>query len=421
MRRIVFFTCAVALTGSMMAAGQTQTAAKPQSAAHAVSPKQAPPKVEAQKPLLPGAFAGWVADAAPKIVSDAAQLDVANAAALKEYGLTDGVTAVYKREGETLTVKALEFPDVSGAYGAYSFYRVEKWPKEEIGSGAASNGNRVIFWRGTVVIDATFSQVHPESDSELRELADGLPQAQGNKSVTPPVLDLLPKEEGAAQKAHYEKVPDGLKLVPGAEPLTRLEELSPRYAVGPVGYAGAGGVLPVRLIGFDVDAETVTASYSLSSGPAVLTLISYPTPQMASAAEQRIRAYIDSGKVAADKTQAGFTQALKDSDQASLEVRRTGPVVALVSGDAVPDESHRLIERVHYSSDLTSMPMPGVNDVAKTGSLLMNIAYFVVVVGGAAILLGLLIGGGRAWWRVAHGKPVSSVYEEEFTRLDLRQ
>jgi hypothetical protein len=39
----------------------------------------------------------------------------------------------------------------------------------------------------------------------------------------------------------------------------------------------------------------------------------------------------------------------------------------------------------------------------------------------AAILLGFFLGGGRALYRIARGKPVSSVYEEEFIRLDLRE
>ena len=47
-----------------------------------------------------------------------------------------------------------------------------------------------------------------------------------------------------------------------------------------------------------------------------------------------------------------------DSDLASLEVRRSGPLVCLVSGDAIPDESHRLLEMVHYEADLTSIPQP---------------------------------------------------------------
>ena len=38
-----------------------------------------------------------------------AQADPANAAALKEYDYTGGASVTYKREGETLTVRALRF------------------------------------------------------------------------------------------------------------------------------------------------------------------------------------------------------------------------------------------------------------------------------------------------------------------------
>jgi len=40
---------------------------------------------------------------------------------------------------------------------------------------------------------------------------------------------------------------------------------------------------------------------------------------------------------------------------------------------------------------------------------------------GAAILLGGFLGGGRALFRIAHGKPASSVFDEEFIHLDLRE
>jgi hypothetical protein len=76
---------------------------------------------------------------------------------------------------------------------------------------------------------------------------------------------------------------------------------------------------------------------------------------------------------------------------------------------------------VHYETDLTPIPQPTMSEIAKTGQLLMNIAVFVLIGAGAAILLGFFLGGGRALYRIARGKPVSSVYEEEFIRLDLRE
>jgi hypothetical protein len=331
-----------------------------------------------------------VAAETPKKVTDAAQADAANTEALKEYDFSDGMVANYKRSGETLSLRALRFRDASGAYGAYSFYRQTGWPKEEIGAGATSNHKRVLFWVGNTVVDASFSRIGPMSGAELRELAGRIPVPDGTRAIAPPILSNLPKESMDGQSTHY--------------------------ALGPAGYAGSGGVLPPELVGFDRGAEAVTATYSLRSGPATLTIIDYPTPQMAAAQETRIRAYIKAGSQA----QPAWPKPLQDSDQASLEVRRSGPIVALMSGDATPDESHKLLATVHYESDITSIPQPMESEVAKTSKLLLGIAALVIVGASAAILLGFFLGGGRALYRIARGKPISSVYDEEFIHLDLR-
>ncbi|MDR3792776.1 MAG: hypothetical protein P4L03_05275 [Terracidiphilus sp.] len=374
----------LAATGTV-AAAQTQ-AAKP-AAKNAVSVAVPP----GPKALLPEAFAGWVSGAAPKPLADANGADAANAAALKEYSYTTGATATYKRDGETLTVRALRFQDASGAYGAYSFYRQNNWPKEEIGNGATSFHNRVLFWKGTTVVDATFSKIEPMSGSELRELANKIPTPSGTRATMPPILANLPQQHMDGQTTHY--------------------------AEGPAGYVGAGGVLPPELVGFDRGAEAVTANYKLSSGPATLTIIDYPTPQIAEAMETRLRAYIKAGSQA----QPAWPQPLKDSDVASLEARRSGPLVILVSGDAIPKDSHNLLETVHYAADFTTLPnVGGETETTKTAKLLMGIAALVIVGCSAALLLGFFLGGGRALYRIARGKPASSVFDEEFIRIDLR-
>lgn len=350
-----------------------------------------PPAPVKAKPLLPDAFAGWVIQGAAENVTDPAKADGANAQALREYQFTHALLATYKREGETLTVHALGFLDASGAFGAFSFYRKDNWPKADIGTGAASNGNRVVFWVGNTVVDATFSEVGPMSAGELRELAKQIPVPQGNRAMAPPILLNLPK--------------------------TALDKQTMHYALGVTSYVGAGGVLPPEMVGFDRGAETVTASYGLSTNTATLTLIDYPTPQMASQQEARFRDYLKAGSHA----QPAFPKPLMDSDQASLEVRRSGPLVAIVSGDAIPDESHKLLESVNFQEELVNIPQPTESEVNKTGRLLMGIASLVIIGSAAAILLGLFLGGGRALWRVAHGKPASSVYEAEFIQLNLQK
>jgi hypothetical protein len=378
-------TCCMVLLGAAVSAPAQAAPAKSAEPAKAVSP--ATPAA-----LLPDSFAGWVAAEPTRSLTDPAQADPANAAALKEYDFTDATVASYKRSGDTMSLRALRFHDASGAYGAYSFFRQNGWPKEEIGSGATSNHNRVLFWTGNTVVDANFSHIGPMSGSELRELASHLPMPGGNRSIAPPILSDLPKDSLDGQTTHY--------------------------ALGPAGYAGAGGVLPPDLVGFDRGAEAVTANYSLRSNTATLTIVNYPTPQMAAAQESKIRAYIKAGSQA----QPPWPKPLQDSDQAGLEVRRSGPLVALVSGDAIPDESHKLLGIVHYDADLTTIPAPpGDSDVAKTAKLLMGIVAIVIIGASAAILLGFFLGGGRALYRVAHGKPASTVYEEEFIHLDLRE
>ena len=387
MRRLAM-VCGVAAIGcgAAMACAQAgqPTAAEKKSATVLTLPPS-------PKALLPDAFDGWETAEPSKTVTDPALADPANAAALKEYGFNAAVVANYKREGETLSLRALRFNDVSGAYGAYSYYRQNNWPKESIGNGAASDNNRVIFWVGTTVVDATFSHVEPMSAGELRDISRQLPTANGSRALAPPILASLPQSKLDPQTTHY--------------------------AVGPASYAGSGGVLPASLVDFDKGAETVTANYSLASGPATLTLIDYPTPQMAHAKVDAIRAYLKAGSQATPP----WPKPLTGSDAASLEVRDSGPLVAIVSGDAVPDESHRLLESVHYEDEVTAIPQPVESEIEKTGKLLLGITVLCVVGAAAAILLGGFLGGGRALYRIARGKPASSAFDEEFIYLDLRE
>ena len=398
MRWIRVLVCSAVMAGSASFAIAQAAPPKTAEPANAGSKPAANEKVtQVQLPpspssLLPNALDGWVATSAPKGLSDAADADPTNAAALKEYDYSGGASVTYKRDDETLTVRALRFQDASGAYGAYSFYRQNGWAKEDIGTGATSNHNRVLFWKGDTVVDATFSHIGAMSAAEMRELASHVPNPPGTKALMPPILANLPKAS--------------------------LDQQSTHYAEGPAGYAGSGGVLPPELVGFDRGAEAVTANYSLSSGPATLTIIDYPTPQMAEALEPKIRDYLKAG----GNAQPAWPKPLVDSDSASLEVRRSGPLVIVVSGDAIPDESRQLLEMVHYDADLVALPQgSSQSEVAKTAKLLAGIAGIVIVGASAAVLLGFFLGGGRALYRVARGRPASSVWDEEFIHIDLRQ
>jgi hypothetical protein len=361
------------------------------------SAEVAKPASRPDAPLLPSSFSGWQATAAPEKVTDPAQADAANAAALKEYGFSDSLVANYTRDTETLKVRALRFVDASGAYGAYSFYRQTGWPKEDIGTGAASYHDRVLFWVGNVVVDSQFSHVSAMTGSELRELAAGIPIPAGNKSLAPPILASLPQKNMDGQSTHY--------------------ALGPAGYLGPAGAANPEGVLPAGLVGFDRGAETATAGYKLQSGPATLTIINYPTPQMAEAQAKTIAAYLKGG----NSPQHPFTKPLQESNPTALEVRRSGPLVAIVSGDPIADEAHKLLESVHYEADISSIPGAPNHEVQNFAKLILGIIVLVVVMFAAALVVAIFLGGGRAAFRVMRGKPASTMFDDEFIRIDLRE
>ena len=388
----IFRTVLLAIVTAASVGGIAKKAPSPRQPAQPIT--AAVPVAKADAPLLPSAFAGWETVGAGQPLKDPIQADAASAAALKEYGFTDGLAGDYQREGQSLKINALRFDDASGAYGAYSFYRHSGWPRVEAGSGGASDNNRVLFWVGNILIEAQFEHVTAMSASELRELAGALPKPAGNKSLAPPILSYLPQKQLDGQTTHY--------------------------ALGPAGYTGANGqagVLPPWAVGFDHGAEVATASYSLSSNQATLTIINYPTPQLAEAQEQTILAYLKGGNT----SQHPFTKALEESNSAAIEIRRSGPLLALVSGDAIQDEAHKLVSLVHYEADTASLPGGGINPVQNFAKLILGIIVLVVVMFIAALCVALFLGGGRAAFRVLRGKPASSMYDEDFTRLDLRE
>src|SRR5271155_2674137 len=231
------------------------------SAAHSAAPVTDQPA----PPILPKQFAGWQIQGAPRASQEAAVADPTNAALLKEYGFTDVESASYKSDdGRTLKIRAARFADASGAFGAYTFYLQPEMAREEIGDQGASLNQRVLFYRGYIVVDAVFSQLSVMSAAGLRELAGVLPRPNGNAGNLPPILAFMPHH---GYSANTEK-----------------------YAEGPLALGAIASPLPADLVDFSASPEVVLGQYSTSSGDATLMLIEYPTPALAAEHLRRIDA-----------------------------------------------------------------------------------------------------------------------------------
>ena len=314
------------------------------------------PVAAADSSLLPKTFAGWQQDAATvKTSSNPADADTSNAPALKEFGLNIVESANYSKNGNRkLSVRAARFDDATGAYGAYSLYSQPGMRTEEIGRHGESAGDRVLFMQGNIVVEAKFDRVNAMSAAEMRELAGSLPQPAPNAAQPPGLPRWLPQPS--------------------------FIEHSVKYALGPKSYDQIGAPLPASAIDFSRSAEVVTALYKSDAGNARLTLISYPTPQIAGAQLKVIEQSRPSFEVAG----AG-----------NFQVKRTGPLLAIVSGEVSQSEAKSLLASVNYEADVTFNEPTFLSKRDNIGNLIVaafGLVGFILVV---ALILGVAFGGVR--------------------------
>src|SRR4051794_26825188 len=204
--------------------------------------------------LLPKVFAGWQAQNIQSS-KDPAAADSAHPDLLKEYGFKEFESADYTKPDRKMTVRVARFNDATGAYGAFTFYKSPEMATETIGDQASSNNERVLFYRGNVLVDAKLDRVTVTSAGELRELSDDIPLPSGGARNPPIIPAYLPKQGYVKNSA--------------------------KYVVGTIGLSKADTPVPANLIDFNTGAEVAVGQYSTGEGTAQLTLISYPTPALA--------------------------------------------------------------------------------------------------------------------------------------------
>jgi hypothetical protein len=176
-------------------------------------------------------------------------------------------------------------------------------------------------------------------------------------------------------------------------------------------------VLPASLIDFSKSPEVLSGGFNLRSGEGTLTIVEYPTPQIAAERERAIAAYLKAG----NRPQQPFTEALEKSNTQALATRRSGLLVAITSGGFDAADAHKLLDKVNYEAAVTwNNPAGYVSEPTKAARLLVSVVTFCLITCGATFLLGIFLGGGRALYRVARGKPASSVEDMEFIKLNLR-
>lgn len=302
--------------------------------------------------ILPDIFAGYQ-KSADKTSTDAAVADPANAKALAEYGFQQLESANYTRDDRHMSVKAIRFADASGAYGAFTFYKTAEMQTEKIGDQASSDNNRILFYRGNVLVTIDLDRVTPMSAGDLRELASDIPPPPADAKNLPTLPLFFPKD-GYVRN-------------------------SVKYVEGPEALAAVGSPLTAKEIDFSTSPEAAVAQYSLNEGNATLEIISYPTPAIAETRLKSIEA----------------THPQDSTSGPPFLVKRTGPLVAIVTGAISPHGAKSLLGSVNYDAAVTwneSVPQ-GKN--GNVGSLLVGVIVLIGVILGLAIVAGIAFGGLR--------------------------
>ena len=198
------------------------------------------------------------------------------------------------KTGPSGTVMVYQFDDATGAYAAYSYLR-------------KSTADQVMLSGVSVVVSNL--KLYPESAAALLKTVQvGLPKVGGTKGLPPLLPTYLPKQ--------------------GLEPDTI------KYAVGPVGYQAMGAALPQEIIGFDKAAEVVTAKYQ---GKGTLTMLLYPTPQIAGDHGRQIEAEMNR----------------QGASAGTVKLRREGPLVLMTTGAWTPAEAQEMVENIHLRNEVT--------------------------------------------------------------------
>jgi hypothetical protein len=326
--------------------------------------------------FLPASFSGWrIESQTVKTSSDPALADPTDAAVLKEYGFSGLESATYSRSGRKMQIKAARFNDATGAFGAFTYYVQPQMQEEKIGDRGASSNTRILFFKGNILVDVGVEHLSAMSAADLRALANELPRLKDEVGKLPTVTANLPSQS--------------------------LLRNSSRYVIGPEALTRLGVPLPAQLVDFSKSPELAIGKYRTSQGEASVTLVSYPTPQ-----------------IARERMDAMQSAALSGGP---FYFKRSGPYVVVVNGSIPADEAQSLLASVNYDADVTPLQPTKLKPQEDRAGFIVALIMLCVIMVLAALVFGFVFGGIRILAnRMFPNRVFSRPESVEIIRLNLK-
>jgi hypothetical protein len=235
---------------------------------------------------------------------------------------------------------------------------------------------------------------------------------KGEKSASSDMKELLEKS-AAAIGAKMERVSSGAQ--PGLFayfPPEGYDASSLRYFPSQDAYKTWTKGNHPEYIDTNYDMEIATARYSAGNGSGTVSMLKFPTPELAEEYYDELAASIS---------------AVPGS--LSIYARRAGPLVACLEGNFDPVSAHRLLSGVKFGYSLHWIDDDGKNGGVVWGipkvilQAVVNSLIFSLTAGVAAVLIGLMIGAGWFLFRQYKDKRNPRPLEEDpyFNRLNLKR
>ena len=146
---------------------------------------------------------------------------------------------------------------------------------------------------------------------------------------------------------------------------------SERYILGPASLAKFAPEFPAEDVAFQFSSEGEVAKYHTSKGDVILGLFSFPTPQMA---RQQLLAF---------------------QKMAGAQVKRAGPLVAVIPASSSIPEAARLLDQVHYQASVTIDEVPRPKQSQNIAKMILSIFMLAGIILVFCLLAGLAYGGIR--------------------------
>jgi hypothetical protein len=290
----------------------------------------------AQAAIWPDAIGAWHRTAVSKPV-------LADGPLWDEYGLRESETASYENGSAKFTATAWRLQDSTGALAAYDWQRPGQSEPSKVAALAAETAGSLLLVHGNYLLSfAGYKPTTPELD---------------------PIVESLRNVDTTA-----------LPTLPGYLPLQDLVPGSERYITGPASLRKFNPGIPSSAAAFHLGAEAQLGVFHGPKGETVLTIFDYPTHQIA------------------------MQQAASLGKIPGAEVKRSGPLVAVILFPPDPDAAERLLAQVRYRAEVTRNEyVPTLRD--NIGNLVITAFVLTGLLLAFCVVSGLAWGGSRALLR----------------------